>query len=119
MYEAYQNLLNLSEEEITKLYEIKNNRDIIFTKCQQIFEYHSEKQIQLKGKSNPNADESNKQSNIDWNDYEIVETIVFDSMKSNNKNLSLKINGQQNLMMQGPYSGKILEEKIISAPKKK
>jgi hypothetical protein len=66
---------------------------VIFTKCQQVFEYHSAKQKELKGKSDQANDESKKQSNIDWNDYEIVETIVFDSMKSKNKNLTLT-NGQ-------------------------
>jgi hypothetical protein len=39
-------------------------------------------------------------------------------MKTKTKNLTLN-NGQENLLIQGPNSTKVLEEKIISAPKKK
>ncbi len=39
-------------------------------------------------------------------------------MKFKNKNLTLT-NGQENIMIQAPNSTKVLEEKVISAPKKK
>lgn len=74
-----------------------------------MFEYHSAKQKELKGKSDQNADDTKKQSNIDWNDYEIVETIVFDSMKNKNKNLPINISGQENPLVPNPYAGKVLE----------
>ena len=51
---------------------MRNNKDVIFIKCQQVFEYHSAKQKELKGKGDQANDESKKQSNVDWNDYEIV-----------------------------------------------
>ena len=69
MYEAYQNMLNLSEDDIAKLQEMKRSKDVIFTKCQQVFEYHSAKQKEMKGKSGQTTDQSKKLSSIDWNDY--------------------------------------------------
>ena len=48
----------------------------VFKKCQIAYEYHKAKLEQSKGKK----EEVNqkKESNICWNDYELVETIVFE-----------------------------------------
>lgn len=64
-------------------------------------------------------DKNKEQANIDWNDYEIVETIVFEGLDKKNKNLALKIDGKETQIIEAPYSSKGMEEKIISAPKKK
>ena len=57
-----------------------------------------------------------KESNIDWNDFELVETISFDY--DNTKSIA---GGEllQRLQQNNVNSGKILEEKVISQPKSK
>lgn len=67
------------------------------------------RQEQNKDKKNDNENKMEKY--VDWNDFELVETIVFDDYKANPREKTMKIT--PNL-----YS-KNLEEKIISEPKRK
>lgn len=59
---------------------------------------------------------------MDWDDYELVETIVFENMNMKNKknmNGSSKLNSNQENSMPNPYAHRTMEEKALNAPKKK
>jgi hypothetical protein len=90
------------------------NKEEIFKKCKIAFEYYSAKQQQTKGKKEQQAKQT-KENNIDWNDFELVETITFDDHNNQFKNNELIAKIQQHASM----IPKTLEEKIISEPKKR
>lgn len=104
----------MNEEELSRLSRYISNREEILTKCKAVFEYHMTKQQQARGKKEQTKQA--KESNIDWNDFELVETISFDM--DQNKNIQ---SGEllARIQKHAPMVPKTMEEKIISEPKKK
>lgn len=72
------------------------------------------KQQQARGKKEQTK--QTKESNIDWNDFELVETISFDM--DQNKNIQ---SGEllARIQKHAPMMPKTMEEQIISEPMKK
>lgn len=60
----------MNEEELARLSRYISNREEILTKCKGVFEYHMTKQQQARGKKEQTK--QTKESNIDWNDFELV-----------------------------------------------
>lgn len=90
------------------------DKEAILSRCKTVFDYHNTKQQQARGKKEQQAKQA-KDINIDWNDFELVETISFDY--DQNRNLS---GGEllQKIQQHAPQP-KTMEERIISEPKKR
>lgn len=50
-------------------------REYILSKCMEKFEFEKR---QNQSKAKKAQDDKNKDTNVDWNDFELVETIAFD-----------------------------------------
>lgn len=75
LVDGYTKILNFTAQDLDRLQTIANDREYILSKCLEKFEYEKRQQ-QSKLKKVDNDKE--KEVNIDWNDFELVETIVFD-----------------------------------------
>lgn len=105
----------MSEDEVSRIEKYMKNREEILKKCRQVFDYYNVKQQQSRGKKETITNQT-KESNIDWNDFELVETITFDNEQHKNiNNAELLARIQQNAATQQ----KSMEETIISQPKKR
>lgn len=113
--EAYTNILEMQSEEMDRLAKYISSREEIFRTCKLVYDYHVSKQMQARGKKEQQTKQT-KESNIDWNDFELVETISFETEQSKNiASGELLTRIQQHASM----LPKSMEEKIISEPKKR
>lgn len=88
------------------------DREAIFDACRQVYDYHQARQQQARGKKDQQAKQV-KESNIDWNDFELVETISFEpDARATGGELLARI--QQQTMAPRP-----MEEKVISEAKRR
>lgn len=112
--EAYTNILEMQEEETQRLARYLGSREEIFRACKLVYDYHVARQMQARGKKEQQAKQT-KESNIDWNDFELVETISFETEQSK----SIASGELLARIQQHSSTPKSMEEKIISEPKKR
>ena len=111
LVEAYTNILHFSEKDYQKLQSYVDNKDSILDLCKQGYDYYRMKQEQTKG--NKQKEEEKKDAVVDWNDFELVETIIFDDFKPRSGY------SEQFKLNKPLFSNKNMEEKVIAGPKKK
>ena len=62
------------------------DKKAILSKCQKTYEYH--KMITEQNKNQNHIEENRNEKNVDWNDFELVETIIFDDFKPKNNEVT-------------------------------
>ena len=75
LVDAYTRIINLEASDIQKLEVIATDREYILSKCMEKFEFEKR---QNQSKAKKAQEDKNKDANVDWNDFELVETIAFD-----------------------------------------
>ena len=88
-----------------------DSKDSILDLCKQGYDYYRMKQEQTKGSKQ--KEEEKKDVVVDWNDFELVETIIFEDFKP-------RSGYSEEFKLNKPlFSNKNMEEKVIAGPKKK
>ena len=104
----------MTEKELGQLQKFIRSKEEVFSRCKEAYEYHVAKQQQARGRKEQEAKKV-KESNIDWNDFELVETITFEEDYNKYMPASEMVKRQQ----QAPVVPRTMEETIITEPKRK
>ena len=78
--------MDFSKTDTNNLMEYANNKKAILEKCQGIYEYH--KMMLEQNKNKKQTQENKNEKNVDWNDFQLVETIMFDDFKPKNSEVA-------------------------------
>ena len=79
LVEAYTNIIKFNEKDVQRLQAYAESKDNVLELCKQSYDYYRMKQEQSKGSKQ--KEQEKKQVVVDWNDFELVETIVFEGFK--------------------------------------
>lgn len=77
LVDAYQQCITIKQKEIDKISQNLKDKGYILNQCSEKFEYEKQMQERKKKKKEDQEEEFNYVSQIDWNDFVIVETINF------------------------------------------
>lgn len=75
LVDGFTRIINLTASDIAKLEVVASDREYVLSKCMERFEFERR---QNQSKAKKAQEDKNKDTNIDWNDFELVETIAFD-----------------------------------------